>query len=75
MIIDTGDPGQRALVPDWLRTLAEPRSVLLFPVVVNRKCIALIYADSREAQLKINAQELKLLDTLVKQMTLGIQSR
>ncbi len=75
LIVDTSDPRYAGSIPLWVRELIRPSSILLFAVVVNRKCIGLIYADKCDGPLKINAQEFKLLSTLVKQLTLGVQQR
>ncbi|MEQ8661818.1 MAG: hypothetical protein RLW62_13470, partial [Gammaproteobacteria bacterium] len=75
VIIDTTDARYAATIPDWCRNLTAPHSILLFAVVVNKVCIGLIYADTCSDRLRINAQELKLLNTLVKQLTLGINQR
>ena len=75
VIVDTADEKYAHLVPAWVREMNAPKSILVFSIVVNKKCIGLIYADSCESPVSINAQLLKLLNTLVKQLTLGIQQR
>lgn len=75
VIIDTADERYRDTIPAWVTGLTQPRSILVFAVVVNKVCIGLIYADSCAEQLRMNATELKLLNTLVKQLTLGVVQR
>ncbi|MGE0486160.1 MAG: HDOD domain-containing protein [Gammaproteobacteria bacterium] len=75
VIINTGDERYATQIPAWCSELMHPSSILLFAVVVNKVCLGLIYADTSDNTLSINAQELKLLNTLVKQLTLGINQR
>ncbi|MCB1747808.1 MAG: HDOD domain-containing protein [Gammaproteobacteria bacterium] len=75
VIINTGDARYAPQIPAWCSELMQPSSILLFAVVVNKVCLGLIYADTTDSPLSINAQELKLLNTLVKQLTLGINQR
>ena len=75
VIIDTQDARYAGTIPAWCRELTSPHSILLFAVVVNKVCIGLIYADTCAGTLRINAQELKLLNTLVKQLALGVNQR
>ena len=75
VIIDTADARYRDSIPDWCRTLVQPQSILVFAVIVNKVCIGLIYADACHEPLRISATELKLLNTLVKQLTLGVHTR
>lgn len=72
VIIDTSDTSRADDIPQWVKELTNPDSILVFSVLVNKKCIGLIYADTCDGQLQISAQELKLLNTLVKQLTLGM---
>jgi GAF domain-containing protein len=75
VIVDTRDEHYRDSAPVWCRDLLEPNSILLFAVFMNKVCIGLIYADTCNENLSINAQELKLLNTLAKQLTLGLHQR
>ena len=75
VILDTEDPKQKAQLPGWCRELTAPRSALLFSIVVNRRCLGLIYADTVGRPLQIHTQELNLLNTLVKQLSLGMRPR
>ena len=75
VIVDTDDDRYRDSIPDWCRNLTQPRSILVFSVLVNKLCIAVIYADCCKDSIRVNAQELQLLNTLVKQLTLGVRQR
>ena len=75
VILNTRSEQYAARVPSWCRTLTNPYSVLLFPLVANNVCIGLIYADKRDEQISVSVQELKLLNTLVKQASLAFTQR
>lgn len=75
VIVDTNDERYRDSIPEWCRKLTQPRSILVFAVLVNKVCIAVIYADCCSDTIRVNAQEVQLLNTLVKQLTLGVRQR
>lgn len=75
VILDIDQGQYRNKIPAWCRELTAPRSILLFPLTANRNCIGLIYADKVGEQLLFNVQELKLLNTLIKQALLAFQQR
>lgn len=75
VILDIDQGQYRDKIPAWCRELSAPRSILLFPLTANRNCIGLIYADKVGEQLLFNVQELKLLNTLIKQALLAFQQR
>ena len=66
----------RAYVPAWYRNLVTARGLALFPVTVNRKPVALIYADHDEpGRLRFGADELGLLKTLRNQAALAVRQK
>jgi serine/threonine protein kinase len=66
----------RAYVPDWYRGSMSAAGFILFPVLVNKKPLALIYADSDEsATLRLADNELNLLKTLRNQAILAIRQK
>lgn len=66
----------RAHIPDWYRKLLPAKSLALFPVMVNKKPVALFYGDcDRPGELAFGAGELNLLKTLRNQAVLAIKSR
>ncbi len=75
VIVDTSDERYSSTIPAWCRNLTQPRSILVFSVLVNKVCIAVIYADCCNDSIRVNAQEVQLLNTLVKQLTLGVRQR
>ena len=66
----------RAYVPDWYRNAVRASGFILFPVMVNKKALALIYADSdNSATLRLADNELNLLKTLRNQAILAIRQK
>jgi serine/threonine protein kinase len=66
----------RAYIPAWYRNAVNARGFVLFPVIVNKKPVALIYADHEEAgRLKFADGELNLLKTLRNQAILAIRQK
>ncbi|MGD9602946.1 MAG: HDOD domain-containing protein [Gammaproteobacteria bacterium] len=75
IVLDANAPQYQGRIPGWCRTLTDPHSVLLFPLVANKQCIGLIYADKVGEQVSFSVQELKLLNTLIKQASLAFSQR
>ncbi|HEY4374248.1 MAG TPA: HDOD domain-containing protein [Burkholderiales bacterium] len=66
----------RAYVPDWYRAAVRSRGFILFPVMVNKKALAMIYADGTDsATLRLADSELALLKTLRNQAILAIRQK
>ena len=66
----------RAYVPDWYRNMVSVRGFVLFPVVINTKAVALIYADGDEpGMMRFANGELNLLKTLRNQAILAIRQK
>jgi hypothetical protein len=66
----------RAYIPAWYRDAVSARGFVLFPVIVNKKPVALIYADHEEAgRLRFVDGELNLLKTLRNQAILAIRQK
>lgn len=75
IVLDVNSEQYAGKVPGWCRNLTNPKSVLLFPLLANRNCIGLIYADTIDHQVSFSVQELKLLNTLIKQASLAFNQR
>ena len=66
----------RAYVPDWYRNRVSARGFVLFPVVINNKAVALIYADGdAPGMMRFANGELNLLKTLRNQAILAIRQK
>ena len=63
-------------VPAWYRAAVQAAGFILFPVVINKKPLALIYADSSDGRvLRFAPDELGLLKTLRNQAVLAIRQK
>ncbi|HEX4984846.1 MAG TPA: HDOD domain-containing protein [Burkholderiales bacterium] len=76
LVDDVDATGIVAHVPGWLRKSTPGKSFALFPIVVNRKPIGMLYGDADAAgALKFPAEELALLRTLRNQAVLAIRQQ
>lgn len=75
VVLDVDVDQYRTKVPEWCRALTNPHSVLLFPLLANKTCIGLVYADKAGEQAMFTVQELKLLNTLIRQASLAFNRR
>ncbi|MBK8323558.1 MAG: HDOD domain-containing protein [Betaproteobacteria bacterium] len=63
----------RHRVPAWYRDAIDARGLILFPVLVKKRVVALIYADADDpALLRYRPEELSLLRTLRNQAVLAL---
>jgi HD-like signal output (HDOD) protein len=61
-------------IPAWYRKMVPARSLLLFPVMINKKPVGLFYADRDSSNhIKLQSEELSLLKTLRNQAVLAIK--
>jgi serine/threonine protein kinase len=76
LVEDIDAPSIKEHVPAWYRKAFNARGFLLFPINVNGKVVALIYADATEsAKLRFAPEDLALLKTLRSQAVLAIRLR
>jgi len=75
IVLDVNAAQYEGRIPGWCRQLTNPHSILLFPLFANKVCIGLIYADKVGEQVMFTVQELKLLNTLIKQASLAFNQR
>ncbi len=73
IVLDVNSDEYKEKIPDWLRKLTLPTTVVLYPLVVNKKCIGLIYADNDNSDIKISMEALGFFKTLRNQASLAIQ--
>ncbi|WP_288843276.1 HDOD domain-containing protein [uncultured Deefgea sp.] len=63
-------------IPPWYRALLPAQTLIVFPLVLDKKTIGLFYGDQREAQsLVITPEQLNLLKTLRNQAVLAIKQK
>ncbi len=66
----------RRHVPEWYRAALRCRGMVLFPIMVGKRPVALIYADTdNPAVLRFQAEELNLLKTLRNQAVLAFRQK
>jgi eukaryotic-like serine/threonine-protein kinase len=64
----------REHIPEWYRKLVPARSLVLFPVMINKKPVGLFYADCDAVRhIQLGSAELSLLKTLRNQAVLAIK--
>ena len=75
-IADIDAENIKGRIPDWYRKNVGAQSFILFPVVINKAGVGLLYADKINAgELNIQAKELSLLKTLRNQAVLAIKQK
>ena len=75
-ISDTKDPRIVGDIPGWYKKISSTGSFILFPLVVNKKPLGLIYADHPLPKgMNLRGERLNLLKALRNQMVLAIRTR
>jgi hypothetical protein len=73
-ITNTHDKKIQADIPDWYKRISKAGSFLLFPLVVNKRPVGLIYADHAKPNgLDIDKKKLNLLKSLRNQIVLAVR--
>jgi serine/threonine protein kinase len=75
MINDIDADNIKERVPGWYRKAVPARSFLIFPIVVDKAPIAMIYADQDSGEMAIPPKELNLLKTLRNQAVLAVKQK
>ncbi len=73
LIHDTGAASIRNRIPEWYRNLLDAKSFLLLPISIGNRCVAMIYADRRDATLRLSPQTLGLVKSVRNQITLAMR--
>lgn len=73
IVLDVNSDEYKDKVPAWLRRLTMPTTVVLYPIIVNKRCLGLIYADNDDSSIKISMEALGFFKTLRNQASLAIQ--
>ena len=73
IVLDVNSEEYKSRIPEWLRKLTLPTTVVLYPLIINKRCLGLIYADNDDADIKISMEALGFFKTLRNQATLAIQ--
>lgn len=75
MISDINAANIRDKVPDWYRKSVPAQSFVIFPIMLNKAPIAMVYADLDSAAMSLPSRELNLLKTLRNQAVLAIKQK
>ncbi len=73
IVLDVNSDEYKDMIPAWLRKLTMPTTVVLYPLIVNKRCLGLIYADNDDSGIKISMEALGFFKTLRNQASLAIQ--
>lgn len=73
IILDVNSDEYKDKIPTWVRKLTMPTTVVLYPLIVNKRCLGLIYADNDDSNTKISMEALGFFKTLRNQASLAIQ--
>ncbi|MCG8016572.1 MAG: HDOD domain-containing protein [Candidatus Thiodiazotropha sp. 'RUGA'] len=74
-IADATDKKIQGDIPDWYKKISKAGSFLIFPIVVNKRAVGLIYADHTKPHgLAIDKKRLNLLKSLRNQIVLAVKS-
>jgi eukaryotic-like serine/threonine-protein kinase len=73
IILDVNSDEYKDKIPAWVRKLTMPTTVVLYPLIVNKRCLGLIYADNDDSNTKISMEALGFFKTLRNQASLAIQ--
>ena len=75
-IADTRSEKMQADIPDWYKRISDAGSFLIFPVVLKKRPLGLIYADHPKANvLDMDSKRLNLIKALRNQIVLAFQSQ
>jgi serine/threonine protein kinase len=74
-IADTTEKKIQGDIPNWYKKISNAGSFLIFPLVVNKRAVGLIYADHAQPHgLAIDKKRLNLLKSLRNQIVLAVKS-
>lgn len=75
VIVDSSSEKYKGQVPLWCKNLTSPHSLIVFPVVVNKKFIGLLYADTQNVDTTYSVDVIKMFGDLRNQAALAIQQK
>jgi len=73
IVLDANLREYKHMIPDWLRKLTLPYCTVVYPILLNKRCLGIIYADTDDATTMISSDTLKFFKTLRNQAALAIQ--
>ena len=72
IILDVNNDEYKDRISENLKKLTRPISVVLYPLIVNKRILGLIYADMDDATTQVSLDALKFFKTLRNQAALAI---
>lgn len=75
IILDVNSSEHKNRVPAWLQKLTMPRSMVIYPVTLGKRCIGLIYADTDTSSPLVSTETLRFFKPLRNQATLAIHQK
>lgn len=72
IVLDANNAEYKQRIPQSLRQLTKPRSIFLYPIIINKRVLGLIYADMDDATTTVSMDALKFFKTLRNQAALAI---
>ncbi len=75
IILDVNSDEYKDKIPAWIRKLTLPTTVVLYPLIVNKRCLGLIYADNDDSNIKISMESLGFFKSLRNQTSLAIHQK
>ncbi len=73
IVLDSNSDEYKDRIPPWLRKLTAPQTVVVYPLILNKRCIGLIYADTDDAATSISTEALGFFKTLRNQASMAIR--
>lgn len=75
IILDVNSAEYKNRIPESLKKLTAPSSLLLYPIVINKRVLGLIYADMDDGTTQVSMEALKFFKTLRNQAALAIRQK
>jgi serine/threonine protein kinase len=72
---NTRDPEISPLVPEWYLRIVGAPAFIIYPIVVDKQALGLIYADREQAGKVITGDQLKYVRTLCNQAVMALKQR
>ncbi len=73
IVLDTNSEEYKQRIPPWLRQLCSPQTVVVYPLILNKRCIGMIYADTDSSATNISMEALGFFKALRNQASMAIR--
>ena len=75
VILDTTDNRYQQRIPMGLRSLTAPTTLVLYPIVIQKRVLGVVYADMDNQATQLSVEALQYFNTLRNQGALAIQQK